>query len=203
MIDFDSKARLWDADPRFIERGRHLAEAIAARVPLTTTLRALDYGSGTGHVSFPLQARVGHLTLVDSSAGMLEVAREKIADRRITNMDARQGDLDSALQPDQRFDLIVSAMTLHHMPDTAAALVGFRARLALGGALCIADLDKEDGSFHGPEVDVHHGFDRATLAALTRAAGFDETSFETVFSIEKELADGSVRAYPVFLMTAR
>lgn len=202
MIDFDSKARLWDADPRFIERGRHLAEAIAARIPLTTTLRALDYGSGTGHVSFPLQARVGHLTLVDSSAGMLEVAREKIAARRITNMDARQGDLDSALQPDDRFDLIVSAMTLHHMPDTAAALAGFRARLAPGGALCIADLDQEDGSFHGIEVDVHHGFDREVLTALAHQAGFGQVGFDTVFAIDKD-TDAGVRSYPVFLMLAR
>lgn len=202
MIDFDSKARLWDADPRFIERGQRLAEAIAARVTLTASMQALDYGSGTGHVSFPLQARLGHVTLVDSSAGMLEVAREKIAARQITNMEARQGDLESALSSGERFDLIVSAMTLHHMPDTAAALAGFRARLALGGTLCIADLDKEDGSFHGIEVDVHHGFEREALAAVARRAGFTEVSFDTVFAIDKE-TDAGMRSFPVFLMLAR
>lgn len=202
MIDFDSKARLWDTDPRFIERGQRLAAAIAARVTLTPSTRALDYGSGTGHVSFPLQAHLGHLTLVDSSAGMLEVVREKIAARGVGNMAARQGDLDSALQAGERFDLIVSAMTLHHMPDTAAALAGFRARLTPDGTLCIADLDQEDGSFHGIEVDVHHGFDREALGDLARQAGFDQVEFETVFSIDKETADG-MRSYPVFLMLAR
>jgi hypothetical protein len=71
-----------------------------------------------------------------------------------------------------------------------------------GGWLCIADLDKEDGSFHGIEVDVHHGFDREELAEKVAKAGFAAARFDTVFEIVKETQDGS-RVYPVFLMAAR
>ena len=202
MIDFDSKARAWDADPRFMERGRHLAEAIRARVILRQDMRALDYGSGTGHLSFPLRGVVGHFTLVDSAAGMVDVAREKIAAQGIANMEARLGDMTTALQSDERFDLICTAMALHHIPDTDAALAAFHHWLRPGGVLCVADLDQEDGAFHGPEVDVHHGFERAALAARAARAGFIGAEFATVFEIEKETATG-VRAYPVFLMTAR
>ena len=104
--------------------------------------------------------------------------------------------------PAQRFDLIVTSMTLHHVPDTDHILGVFRDLLNPGGYLCIADLDQEDGSFHGIEVDVHHGFDRADLARRAEQAGFADVRFQTVFSIAKERESGT-RDYPVFLMTAR
>ena len=53
----------------------------------------------------------------------------------------------------ERFDLVYTLMTLHHIPDTAKILGSFQALLQPGGVLCIADLDKEDGSFHSHEAD--------------------------------------------------
>lgn len=202
MIDFDSRAREWDSNPVFVQRGEKIAAAIRAAVPLNPHMRALDYGSGTGLLSFPLRDALGHITLKDSSAGMLAVAQEKISAQGVTNMTVRQADLTAEPLPDERYDLIVSAMTLHHIPDTRRILGVFRELLAPGGRLCIADLDQEDGSFHGPEVEVHHGFERAALAAMADDAGFGEASIETVIEILKETAAGS-RNYPVFLMVAR
>jgi 2-polyprenyl-3-methyl-5-hydroxy-6-metoxy-1,4-benzoquinol methylase len=93
-------------------------------------------------------------------------------------------------------------MTLHHVPDTDHILRIFHDLLQPGGTLCIADLDQEDGSFHGIEVDVHHGFDQADLSRRAAQAEFADVQFQTVFSIAKENANGT-RDYPVFLMTAR
>ncbi|MEW5891970.1 MAG: class I SAM-dependent methyltransferase [Pseudomonadota bacterium] len=202
MIDFDSKARRWDSNPVFVERARKIAEAIRRRVALDRTMRALDYGCGTGLLSFPLKEALGHITLKDSSAGMLEVLREKIAAQNVSNMTVRQADLTAEPLPEERYDLIYSAMTLHHIPDTAKILRVFHDLLNPGGHLCIADLDQEDGSFHGPEIEVHHGFDRTALAGQLEQAGFADIRFDTVFEIVKESETGS-RAYPVFLLTAR
>ena len=44
-------------------------------------MHALDYGCGTGLLSFPLKDELGHITLNDNSAGMLEVVQEKILAR--------------------------------------------------------------------------------------------------------------------------
>ncbi|MBU1664645.1 MAG: class I SAM-dependent methyltransferase [Gammaproteobacteria bacterium] len=224
MIDFDSKARLWDGNPVFQARADKIAAAIQAAIPLNTNMRALDYGCGTGMLSFPLKDALGHITLKDSSAGMLEVLREKIAALGVSNMTVRQADLTSqplSLTPSpsptgrgerqaslgdgdeiERYDLIYSSMVLHHIPDTAGILATFHALLNPGGRLCVADLDQEDGSFHGIEIDVHHGFTRETLRRQAEAAGFADIRFDTVFEIVKEQETGT-RAYPVFLMVAR
>ena len=202
MIDFDSKARQWDGNPVFQARADRIAAAIRAAIPLDNAMRALDYGCGTGMLSFPLRDALGHITLKDSSAGMLEVLREKIAALGVNNMAARQADLTDEPLPEERYDLIYSSMVLHHIPDTAHILATFHALLNPGGWLCAADLDREDGSFHGIEVDVHHGFEREALRRQAEAAGFADIRFDTVFEIVKEQETGP-RAYPVFLMIAR
>lgn len=199
---FDSKARQWDENPVFQARADKIAAEIAANVPLTSTMRALDYGSGTGMLSFPLQQRLGHITLKDTSAGMLAVAEEKIAAWGVGNMTTRLMDLTAVPMPDERYDLIYSSMTLHHIPDTDGILKVFHTLLNPGGWLCIADLDREDGSFHGIQVDVHHGFERETLTDKAKLAGFSDIRFSTVFEVVKQTESGE-RAYPVFLMQAR
>jgi len=69
------------------------------------------------------------------------------------------------------------------------------------GVLCVADLDTEDGSFHGEGFDGHHGFDRAALAAKARHAGFASVRFVTAHEMTKDVA-GAARTYPIFLMVA-
>lgn len=199
---FDSKARQWDDNPVFLERGLKIAEAIRKTVPLRRDMSALDYGCGTGLLSFPLKDELGTILMADSSGGMLEVVDEKIATHGVTNMTTLQLDLMADPAPTRTFDLIMTAMTLHHVPDTDHILRVFHDLLKPGGMLCIADLDQEDGSFHGPEVDVHHGFDRAGLGRRAAQAGFAAVQFQTVFSIAKE-RDSGTQDYPVFLMTAR
>src|SRR5436190_144034 len=65
--DFDARAETWDDDPAKVERARAVADEIIARVPLSRTMRALEYGCGTGLLSFMLRERVGDITLADVS----------------------------------------------------------------------------------------------------------------------------------------
>jgi hypothetical protein len=75
-------------------------------------------------------------------------------------------------------------------------LAGFADLLAPGGHLCIADLEREDGSFHGADFDGHRGFERPALADELAAAGFTDTSFSDCTQLVR---DGVT--YPVFLAT--
>lgn len=199
---FDSHARAWDQNPLFIDRANQIAAGIRAAVPLHADMRALDFGCGTGLLSFPLRESLGHIVLADASQGMLQVVEEKIAAQGISNMTPRLAEPTVAVLPEERFDLIYSSMVLHHLADTAAILSRWCQQLNPGGWLCIADLAQEDGSFHGVEVDVHHGFDTNKLVALAKDAGFAAPQVSTVLHIAKETAEGT-RAFPVFLLVAR
>ncbi|KAF0107760.1 MAG: S-adenosylmethionine-dependent methyltransferase [Anaerolineaceae bacterium] len=207
MTNFDERAKDWDADPMKVERARIVAAAIRSALPLgpfdklraTPGTCALEYGCGTGLLGFALQPYLASVTLADTSQGMLDVLAGKIKAAGAANMHPLRLDLCADPLPAARYHVIYSLMTLHHIPDTAGILQKFHAVLEPGGWLALADLDREDGSFHGPEVtDVHHGFERTELQSLAESAGFGGVTFTTVYEIPK-----AGRRYPVFLMTAR
>ena len=199
--DFDARAATWDDDPTKVARARAIAEAIEREVPLVDTMTALEYGAGTGLLGFMLRHRFADLTLADVSDGMLDVAAKKIAAMGDPRVRAIKLELVSDPLPVQRFDVVFSAMTLHHIPDTQAVLHRFLAVLKRPGFLCIADLDTEDGGFHGAGFDGHLGFDRDRLAQQTRTAGFAEVRFTTAYEMTKAVA-GAPRTFPIFLMVA-
>ncbi len=214
MNEFDQKAQTWDAKPVRVERAQATAEGIRAAVPLNPRLTALEYGCGTGLVSFALQPYLGHITLADSSIGMLTVLKEKIAAGGIHNtcaapnrlrhsagMTPLQLDLLSDPLPRDRYQLIYTLLTLHHIADTDKVLRAFYALLDSPGYLCVADLDKEDGTFHEEEFHGHLGFDRDELGEKAGQAGFQTINFTTVFHMIKDV-QGVRKDFPIFLMVA-
>ncbi|MGD8427882.1 MAG: class I SAM-dependent methyltransferase [Balneolaceae bacterium] len=203
MNKFDEKAAEWDENPVHIERSRAIAKAIRDKISLSPKMKAFEYGCGTGLLSFELQPDVGSITMADSSDGMLDVLKEKIEGSDISNLTPVKLDLTEDEIPDERYDLVFTQMTLHHIPDTEVILKSFHSMLSPGGYLCIADLDKEDGSFHGKEVtNVHRGFDRKKLSKMMTQIGFSDISFATAYHMEKK-TKGSVNTFPIFLAVAQ
>ena len=203
MTNFDERAKDWDSDPKKVERARAVAEAIRSTIPLTADMSALEYGCGTGLLSFALQSDLGQITLADTSQGMLDVLGEKVSASGVTNMRPKRLDLSTDPLPADRFDLTYSLMTLHHIEDAKGILKKFHDLLNPLGKLVIADLDKEDGSFHTDgTTDVHLGFERSELQKWVEEAGFTDVRFSTAFEIKKKIGDAE-KTFPVFLLTAR
>lgn len=192
---FDDRAATWD-EPAKVERARAVAKAISDAAPLQSSMRLLEYGAGTGLVSQQLADAVGPITLADPSAGMRAVAQDKITAGTLP-INTRVWDLDLSRDtvPDERFDLIVTVMALHHIAELPAVLTSFATLLAPGGRLCIVDLEEEDGSFHnGGDFDGHNGFNQQTLTGQLGAAGFAVTYRGGIFDVPK-----GDRSYPLFL----
>lgn len=199
---FDEKAKTWDSDPERAARARTVADAIAKEVPITPGFLAFEYGCGTGLVSFLLSPLLNRIVMADSSKGMLDVLREKIAKGNVTNMYPMELDLIRMEAPPEKFNLIYTLLTIHHVSDVDRILRIFYSMLKTPGYLCIVDLDKEDGSFHGTDFTGHKGFNRKELYDKTEKTGFRNIRFNTVTELTKPTESGKKKAFPLFLMTA-
>jgi 2-polyprenyl-3-methyl-5-hydroxy-6-metoxy-1,4-benzoquinol methylase len=200
VATFDERARDWDTPTR-IARAAGVADAIRAALPLAGTERLIDIGAGTGLLGLALVDDVARVTLADPSAGMIEVATEKLQTGDLSTVRALRHDLINDPPPPEPFDIAVSLLVLHHIEDTAAALAAIHALLVPSGRIALADLDTEDGTFHSAEAEGvhHHGFDRPALERIATAAGFVEVATQTAMVIDDEGETG----YPVFLLTGR
>ena len=193
---FADKAAEWDARPLPQRISEGVSAALFARIALRSDQTVLDFGAGTGLLTTRIAPKVASVIAVDISPAMLEqlAAKHKL-----------EGKVEPICQDilaaplDRRADLIVSAMAMHHVEDTAKLLRALFDHLTPGGQLALADLDREDGDFHPPGIEgvFHHGFDRGQLAAKMRAAGFTDVAIETACEVDKE-----GKRYPIFLATA-
>ncbi len=191
--DFDERAATWD-EPERRERAHEVARRILATGQLPPGVQVLEYGAGTGLLSEGLVGHVGPLTLADPSAGMREVAQQKVAAGVLPGARVLDLDLSRDPVPDIEVDAIVTMMALHHIHDLTPVLAAFAALLPPGGTVAIVDLEEEDGSFHDEDFDGHHGFDRTELTASLTEAGFDPPTYEHAFRVFKE-----DRPYDLFL----
>lgn len=193
---FEEKARDWDTNEMITALSAGIGSAIVERIPLSSDMTVMDFGAGTGLISAHIAPHVNRITAVDVSESMLEKLAAKPELKGKVEI-CCQDILEEALE--QEFDLIVSAMALHHVEDTQKLFRHFADSLRSGGRVALADLDKEDGTFHPADVEgvFHHGFDRESLASLMREQGFTDIQFTTAHVVSKEEGD-----YPIFLVTA-
>ncbi len=197
---FDEAAAQWDSNPGRVDLARAVGAAIARAIPLQPGWRVLDCGAGTGLLTLNLQPRVGSMLALDSSAGMLEKLAQKLAAAAITNVQTRHWDLEAKPFPEADFDLVVSSMTLHHLRNVPLVFSRLAHVLKPGGWLAVADLDTEDGSFHGQANDVfHHGFERAQIAEWLSNARLRWVSVRDAHSMSKPDSTGQMRSYGIFL----
>lgn len=193
---FNEKAQEWDTNDLVRQLSTGIGTTIINQIDLEPSMQVLDFGAGTGLISSHIAPRVEKIVAVDISEAMLE----KLAAKAELN-----GKVDTACQNilekplDQQFDLIISAMAMHHVEDTQHLFRTFASHLKPGAKVALADLDKEDGSFHPEDTQgvYHSGFDRDALKAIMEENGFSNISFTTAVTVNKEDND-----YPIFLVTA-
>ncbi len=202
--DFNESAKTWDDNPMRVQMAHNIAEAILQQIPVSNDMDMLDYGAGTGLVTLALQPYVRSVTAADSSDGMLAKLSEKTAASGLGNVNTCLLDLETDPVPTDRYELIISSMTMHHLHDYKALINHLASMLNPGGYLAIADLDLDDGEFHGDQAGVmHDGFDRQEIARLFTQAGLEQVTAVTANTITKEVASKGPREFTVFLVTGR
>lgn len=193
---FRDKASDWDTRPVPAQISEGVTRALREAIALTPSMTVMDFGAGTGLVASKVAPDVERLVAVDVSEAMLAqlAAKPELQGKvRIAHRDILEEPLD------EKVDLVVSAMAMHHVKDTRALLAALHAHLRPSGRVALADLDTEPGTFHPPGTEgvFHAGFDREELRALATEAGFTDVAFVTACEVHRD-----ERAYPIFLMTA-
>lgn len=199
---FNALAAGWDDSPLRAGIARAAAAAIADTLPLRPDMRALEYGCGTGLVSVLLADRLGHIVAADVAPQMLAMLEQKRLAAELDHIETRRLDLTVDPLPAERFDLIFSSMTLHHIDDVPRLLGRLRDLLQPGGWLALVDLDREDGGFHGPDVPgvFHTGFERARIMETLTGLGLTAVNVRTAHTVEKPGPTGEPRQFPIFLI---
>lgn len=198
---FDLRANVWDTEYR-IERAKSIAAEIRRRVPFTGDDKAMDFGCGTGLISFSLLDAAKDITFIDNSQGMLQVLREKLKDLPGANNYVVSEDLFAKEHAEATFDCIYTSMVLHHVTDLESVARRFHALLKKRGTLCIVDMTSDDGSYHREEKDFdgHNGFDPEALSRTFVNHGFVER-YRNVFLDDTRMVHDRPVAYSLFILT--
>jgi len=197
MDTFEEKAKEWDTEAR-VKMAEAIAQAMIKCVKLKETYKVMDFGAGTGLITLKAAELSGQVTAVDASEAMLKQLRDKINNEKKKNITTLNADIETIPGFENNYDVILSSMSMHHVKDTAAALKKFFNSLKEGGRIAIADLEKEDGTFHGNNDGIYHfGFDRDEIFDLLAGAGFTGIRIRTVYTVEK-----NGRQYSIFLICA-
>jgi len=193
---FANKSKSWDMNSKRVQNAKGIAELIVKNIKLDKSMELMDFGAGTGLLSYFVAPYVKKIVAVDNSPSMLLEFEAKCSEFACET-EVIEKDL-SVESLDRIFDGVISSMTIHHLEDIIALFDKLYSMVKDGGFIAIADLDSEDGSFHSDNTGVHHhGFDREALQRIAENAGFKDVKFDLASTINKPH-----RSFTVFLLTA-
>ena len=106
--------------------------------------RALDLGSGGGHVAYRLAPHAGSVAAVDLSAAMLDVVKNVARQRGLSNVEACVAPAEKLPFEDAAFDLLACRYSAHHWRDWQAGLREARRVLKPGAPAVFIDVVSPD-----------------------------------------------------------
>jgi ubiquinone/menaquinone biosynthesis C-methylase UbiE len=119
--------------------GRDVTEALVEYARPKPAMKILDLASGTGEPAISLAVRVGaggHVTALDLSSDLLQVASERAQQRGLTNFCTQQADAHRLPFADQSFDLVTSRFGVMFFEDCEKALREVHRVLKPGARAC-------------------------------------------------------------------
>lgn len=210
---FDTEAANWDANPFVHQMSAEAWKALQKHVPAlqqqdsAKTLDVLEIGCGTGLLTFMVAPHVHEIVAVDAAAGMIEKLKSKISGSGVSNivplailledpedkkLPADSGEVGDD-GPRKKFDLILSHLVLHHIPDLKAVLTTIFGCLKPGGIIALTDFEDfgpEAKRFHPRskmEGVERHGINAKWIEGLMREVGFEDAQAKVAWEHEKKV----------------
>jgi ArsR family transcriptional regulator len=132
-----------------------------------------DLGTGTGYLLPPLGRHFVRAIGVDVNRPMLDLARRRVEEAGLANVELREGALERLPIADGEIDLAVCLLMLHHLEDVAAALREIARALKPGGKILIVELERHDNErFRVGMADRRPGIEPGQLRGWLAESGF-------------------------------
>jgi SAM-dependent methyltransferase len=209
MTSKPNSAPDWGNAYRLVASEKWKAKSAAMGQPVTDALvdyaqpapgmQVLDLASGTGEPAISLASRVGehgHVTALDLSAGLLEIAAQRAQARGLTNFTTQPGDAHSLPFPDNSFDLATSRFGVMFFGDPRVALQELRRVLRPGARACFLAWAPFDQPYFQSTMGIVHRHvggpllppdgpnpfrfaEPGSLSAVFRSAGFNAVEEQT------------------------
>ena len=139
---WDSVAVAWKKWWPFFERGaQQVSDRLAELAGIQTGHRVLDIATGIGEPAATVARLVGSggsVVATDQSSGMLAVARERIVELGLGNVELVEVDAEALDFAEEEFDSVVCRWGLTFLPDLNEALGRIRRSLKPGARFATA-----------------------------------------------------------------
>ena len=179
--------------------GQPVTDALVDYAKPAAGMKVLDLASGTGEPAISLALRVGaqgHVTALDLSSDLLEIAAQRAGARGLQNFTTQQADAHSLPFPDAGFDLATSRFGVMFFRDPDQAFHELLRVLRPGARACFLAWGSFDQPYWQTMMGVVHRHvggpllaedgpnpfrfaEPGSLSALMRAAGFRDVEEET------------------------
>lgn len=142
--------RFWDRTAQKYAR-RPIADEAAYQTKLEVTrgyfrpdMELLEFGCGTGSTAITHAPHVRHITAIDFSRPMLEIAEQRAKAAQVANVTFLQADIDTYSAPDSSYDMVLAMSLLHLLKEPEQAIGRIHRMLKPGGyfvssTACIGD----------------------------------------------------------------
>jgi len=162
---------------------KSVAEALLRLMP---PMVIADLGTGDGSFSLLLAQNATKVIAVDSSAKMIEFARDQAHRHHVKNVDYRLGDMEELPIDERSVDLVFFSQSLHHALHPQHAVAEAARILRPGGRIAILDLAKHRfEEAREMYADEWLGFSEAELESMLLQAGFAKVQTSVVYKEDK------------------
>jgi ubiquinone/menaquinone biosynthesis C-methylase UbiE/DNA-binding transcriptional ArsR family regulator len=153
-----------------------LAEALGVRTGAVALGKLLDVGTGTGRIAELFAPHASHVTALDRSPEMLQVARARLQKFPAGMVDLVQGDFSGLPFADAAFDTVLFHQVLHYALEPGAVLAEAARVTAPGGMIALVDFAAHDREeLRERHAHARLGFSDEQMLALLSEAGFDSS----------------------------
>jgi putative AdoMet-dependent methyltransferase len=159
------------------------AKSIRELLGIKNTDLVLEIGTGTGELALKLSERCKKVVAIDVSKTMINFARMKAESQSKMNVQFYNAGFLTYENPAEPFDIIITQLALHHLPDywKMIALRRVYGMLKEGGQFYLRDV------VFPSMIRDYHSYFNEIITGLKESAG-DELAEETETHIREELS---------------